>query len=65
MDALTVGQVARQLGIAPWVLSNLFYRGKLSDAKCPVVGGRRMIPPSYVASIAALLRNTPRREARD
>lgn len=55
-EVLTVGQVARQLKVPPWKLSNLFYRGRLDDVKCPIVAGRRQIPASYLPQIAAMLR---------
>ena len=58
MPFLTVGQVSRQVGVAPWVLSNLFYRGRLDDALCPVVMGRRQIPPDYVPEIRKAIRRS-------
>lgn len=52
---LTVS-VARLLGVRPRDISDLFYRRVLRDDLCPIVGGRRLIPPSYVSVIAAALR---------
>ena len=52
----TVSQVARRYGVRPRDISDLFYNRELSDEKCPVLGGRRLIPPEYVPVIAAALR---------
>jgi hypothetical protein len=70
---LTVGEVARLLpGSKPQDISGLFYRRELpgADADCPLVGGRRMIPPSYVETIRLALSRAgklplPRREVAD
>ena len=53
---LTVSDVARQLGVPPKLVSDLFYRRELRDDLCPVVGGRRLIPEGYVSEIARVLR---------
>lgn len=53
---LTVSAVARQYGVAPRQISDLFYRRKLSDFVCPVVDGRRMIPPEYVPTVERVMR---------
>src|SRR3954447_1438440 len=47
MRTYTVSDVARQHGVRPRDISDLFYNRELSDKKCPVVGGRRLIPPEY------------------
>jgi hypothetical protein len=52
---LTVSDVARQYGVPPRVVSDLFYQRVLSDGVCPVVGGRRLIPASYIPVIEAVL----------
>lgn len=52
----TVGEVARPFGIAPRVISDLFYSHHLDNQRCPVVGGRRIIPVEYVPQIEAVLR---------
>jgi hypothetical protein len=53
---LTVSDVARHLGVRPRDVSNLFYQRRLDDQRCPVVGGRRLIPPDYLPAIEAALR---------
>lgn len=61
MSMLSVGDVCRLIGgrrgveIPPQKLSDLFYRRKLSSARCPVVGGVRRIPADYVSAIEAVL----------
>ena len=56
MQYLSVGDVARQLGVRPVDITNLFYRRDLRGDCCPIVGGRRLIPPDYVDVIAMALR---------
>lgn len=56
MQHLTVSEVARRIGARPRDISDLFYTRSLRDDLCPIVGGRRLIPPSYVSVIAASLR---------
>ena len=56
MSYLTVSEVARRLGVRPRDVSDLFYQRRLSDELCPVVGGRRLIPESYLPDIALVLR---------
>ena len=50
-----VSEVARQLGVPPRTISDLFYERILSDEICPVIGGRRIIPVHYVPVIAGIL----------
>jgi hypothetical protein len=52
---MTVGDVARKLNVRPRDVSDLFYARVLSDKHCPVVAGRRLIPESYLPTIAAAL----------
>lgn len=52
---LTVSDVARKLGIRPRDLSDLFYQRRLDDEECPVIGGRRLIPSSYLPFIRATI----------
>jgi hypothetical protein len=68
-DFLFVSQAARELGsqlgaeVRPQDLSNLFYRRALRADLCPVVGGRRLIPCEYLATIKAfLLGRVPRQK---
>ena len=54
----TVGQIAKQCGVAPWRVSHLFYSGKLRDDLCPIVSGRRLIPDDYVPHVVAALKRS-------
>ena len=58
MTYLSVGDVARQLGpkVKPAQISQLFYERLLRDDLCPVVAGRRLIPPDMVPVIGWALR---------
>ncbi|HRQ74697.1 MAG TPA: hypothetical protein PK098_02140 [Phycisphaerales bacterium] len=53
---LTVSDVARRIGARPRDISDAFYSRLLRDDLCPIVGGRRLIPPSYISAIATALR---------
>lgn len=65
-DLLTVGTAARELSavlgldVSPRLLTELFYRGELSDRRCPVIGGRRVIPRDYMDTIVSVLRRSGR-----
>ncbi|MCA9069914.1 MAG: hypothetical protein KDA84_13365 [Planctomycetaceae bacterium] len=52
----SVGQVARELSIPPRILSDLFYSHHLDNNRCPVVGGRRLIPNDYLPELEEVLR---------
>ena len=52
----TVSEVARHFGIRPRVISDLFYSRTLDDLVCPIVGGRRIIPHTYIPTIENVLR---------
>ena len=54
----SISELARKLGIAPRKISDLFYFRKLDEAQCPMVGMRRIIPESYVATVKRVLRET-------
>jgi hypothetical protein len=54
-DCLTVSDLARSLGIPPRAISDLFYARRLDDRRCPIIGGRRLIPADYVAEISQIL----------
>ena len=56
MELLSVGDVARRLGVRPSRITQLFYERRLRDDLCPVVAGRRLIPPEIVEVIAMELR---------
>jgi hypothetical protein len=55
-DVLSVGEVARELGVKPADVSNLFYRRVLPDESAPIVAGRRMISADQVDNVRAALR---------
>jgi hypothetical protein len=38
------------------VISDLFYSRRLDDARCPIIGGRRLIPEDYISEIKEVLR---------
>jgi hypothetical protein len=38
------------------VISDLFYARRLDDARCPIVGGRRLIPQDYLPEVENALR---------
>jgi hypothetical protein len=63
MPYLNVSDVARRLRAKPKDISDLFYQRRLDDDRCPIVGGRRLIPEEYVPSIEATLRSLGRMEA--
>ena len=60
-DFLTVttaaNQASRLIGasVAPRVISDLFYARKLDVDRCPVVGGRRLIPRDYFPALLKVL----------
>lgn len=56
MTYLSVSQAARRLNARPRDISDLFYRRRLRDDLCPIVGGRRLIPEGYLDTIAMVLR---------
>ena len=57
MAQLCISEVARMLKARPKDITDLFYRRRLSDGLCPVIGGRRLIPESYVPVIERTLRS--------
>lgn len=65
MNYLSVSEAARRLGASPRDISDLFYRRELRDDLCPIVGGRRMIPDTYLDLIAAALRRRGRHVRRE
>ena len=56
MDLMSVGDVARRLGVRPSVITQLFYERRIEDESCPIVAGRRLIPEEMVDVIAIELR---------
>ena len=72
---ITVSDVTRKLreefgvDVPPRSISDLFYSRELDDRQCPVVGGRRLIPTSYLPTIVQVVRKrgwlTPGKEVPD
>lgn len=53
---LTVRDVARRLGLPPKSVSDFLYKTHFDDDRCPVVGGRRLIPESLLPDLEGELR---------
>jgi hypothetical protein len=53
---LTVSDIARRLNVPPRAISDLFYARRLDDRRCPIIGGRRVIPAHYLSELEATLR---------
>jgi len=62
MNSLIVSEVARRIGANPRDITNAFYQRQLDDTRCPIVGGRRLIPPDYIPEIERVLRELGRLE---
>jgi hypothetical protein len=60
MGNLIVSEAARRIGAKPRDISTAFYERKLDDARCPIIGGRRLIPEDYLPEIAKTLREMGR-----
>ena len=61
---LTVSEMARRIpGARPKDISDLLYLRRLSCERCPLVGGRRMIPLDYLSEIEAALQRAGRLHA--
>jgi len=57
MSHITVSEAARLIpGAKPKDISTLLYIRALDDERCPIIGGRRMIPLDYLDGIAIELR---------
>ena len=68
MTHVWVAEAARRLqasgeDVKPREISDLFWSGKLDSSRCPLIGGRRMIPLDYLPTVAAILRSRRRRVA--
>jgi hypothetical protein len=58
-----VSEASRRIpGSCPKDISVLFYLRKLDDARCPIVGGRRLIPEDYLPEIERALREAGKLE---
>jgi hypothetical protein len=51
---LTIGQVARHFGVAPWQVRRLYEAKKLPEP--PRVGAYRVVPPGDLHKVEAALR---------
>ena len=51
----SVTDTARMVGCRPRDVSDAFYAGVLDDSKVLHIGGRRVIPEAYVATIREVL----------
>ncbi len=49
-------ELARRYGVPPKFLSDLFWRGLLDGAACPIVRGRRQVPDHYLATVERVLK---------
>ncbi len=58
MKLFSQTDVARFFGVPPRRIPDLFYQGKLDVDRCEVIGGRRLIPESYLPEVKQLLRET-------
>ena len=56
MPFLGVGDVGRRLGVSPRVITDAFYKRRLSEEHCPIISGRRLIPDDYIPIIIMVLR---------
>lgn len=52
----TASSLARKVGCRPRDISDLFYCRILDESRCPVVQGRRLIPPDYIPVVEQALR---------
>lgn len=61
-SSLTVSDAARRISettqseVRPRDISTLFYERIVRDDLCPIIGGRRLIPESYLGVIESALR---------
>jgi hypothetical protein len=62
LEFTTVGGIIRDLSdregvwVRPRDITDLFYKRLLPDERCPILGGRRLIPRDLVPVIEAKLR---------
>ncbi|MDP1797624.1 MAG: hypothetical protein Q8K78_09090 [Planctomycetaceae bacterium] len=52
----TASSLARRYGCKPRDISDLFYGRILDESRCPVIQGRRLIPPDYIPVVEQVLR---------
>lgn len=55
-----MGEVVRAVGAPPGLtvhaLSMMFHRGQFRDDLCPIVGGKRRVPASYLPMVRLALK---------
>lgn len=62
VSAVSVSEAARRISdnvgftVAPRAISDAFYKRFLDDERCPIIGGRRIVPVDYLPEIEAKLR---------
>lgn len=56
MSVLSYSELARELGIAPRLISDFVYRGILDPTNWPKIAGRHVIPRGDVPRIVEILR---------
>jgi hypothetical protein len=56
MGYLTVGDLAKRYNANPRDITHLFYTRRLDGSRCPIIGGRRLIPVDYAEVVAHKLR---------
>ena len=64
MSHLTTGEVAKRMGVAPNVITDLFYRRAVDPDKAPIISGRRMIPEEMLFVIEMALKRQGRMPAK-
>jgi hypothetical protein len=63
-EYLSVGEAAARVGggVLPRHISDALYSGRLDGSRCPMIGGRRLIPEDYVEEIGRVLLGGRRRK---
>lgn len=54
-ELFTVSDAANMLNVRPRIISDLFYQRTLDGKRCPLIGGRRLIPKGYLPVIKAAI----------
>ncbi len=54
-ELFTVSEAARILNVRPRIISDLFYQRSLDGKRCPLIGGRRLIPKDFLPVIKAAI----------
>jgi hypothetical protein len=56
----SVGELSRLWGCTPRTISDAIYQQLLDGRRCPIEGGRRLIPADYVEEARRILRRAGR-----